>query len=206
MVAGADTTAIELRAVVYYLCRNPLAQHTLQAELDAAGLPKGSSIWKDIKDLPYLDAVIRESLRLHPAVGLPIERVVPDSGLNLADGRFIPAGTVVGINPWVVHKDISVFGDDPDEFKPERWLHRAGESQEAFKARMTTMRNTDLTFGFGKRICTGRFVAVLETTKLVASLFSAYEMALADPGREWKVRNSWFVRQSDMDVVIRRRV
>lgn len=76
---------------------------------------------------------------------------------------------------------------------------------DAYKTRVTAVQNADLTFGHVKRSCTGRSIALLETTKLMAPLFSAYDVVLADPSKNWKVRNSWFVRQSGIDVMLRRR-
>ena len=201
VVAGSDTIAIELRAVVYFLCKNRACMKKLQAELDAAGIAASDNPgqWKDLSKLAYLDAIIRETMRLHPAVQLPLERVVPASGLRLKDGRVIPPGTIVGINPAVVQHDAGVYGAEPDGFKPERWLRQPGESDDAHRLRVARMKDTDLTFGHGKRICSGRFIAYLETYKVVASLFAKYDLRLVDPEKEWKLRNSWFVRQWDMD-------
>lgn len=56
--------------------------------------------WKAAKQMPYLDAVIKEALRMHPAVGQLLERHVPEGGATF-DGHFIPEGTIVGMNPWV---------------------------------------------------------------------------------------------------------
>lgn len=63
---------------------------------------------------------------MHPAVGMLLERVVPSSGTFLAGHRF-PAGTVVGINPWVAARDKAVYGDDADIFRPERWIESTQE-------------------------------------------------------------------------------
>jgi cytochrome P450 len=65
--------------------------------------------------------VIKEALRLHPGVAFPLERIVPEGGATLC-GKFIPGGTVVGMNAWVLHRDQRVFGSDADVFRPERWL------------------------------------------------------------------------------------
>ena len=59
------------------------------------------------------------------------------------------------------------------------------------------------TFGYGSRSCVGRHVAILEVYKLIASLFASFRMELAHPDREWKVRNSFFNRQWDMDVSLK---
>ncbi|KXH69317.1 cytochrome P450 [Colletotrichum salicis] len=125
MVAGSDTTAISLSAILYQLLRNPKEMSKLQEEIDEfssrrTGHPRRLNFQESLK-LPYLQAVIKEALRLHPATGLPLERVVPEGGATIA-GRFFPAGTIVGINTWVEHHHTTIFGEDAAAFKPDRWL------------------------------------------------------------------------------------
>jgi cytochrome P450 len=66
-------------------------------------------------------------MRLHSGISHPLERVVPEGGAELCD-TFIPAGTIVGISSWVVHHDKSVYGQDADDFRPERWLEADKEA------------------------------------------------------------------------------
>jgi cytochrome P450 len=65
--------------------------------------------------------VIHETLRFHPNTGLILERVVPKEGAVI-DGYALPAGTIVGVNAWTIHFDKSIYGEDVDVFRPERWL------------------------------------------------------------------------------------
>ena len=58
---------------------------------------------------------------MHPAVGLLMERLVPQGGADVG-GVWLPGGTVIGINPWVAARDKTVYGDDAYKFRPERWL------------------------------------------------------------------------------------
>ena len=58
---------------------------------------------------------------MHPAVGQLLERVVPDGGATIS-GVWLPEGTIVGVNPWVPGRDKSTYGEDADEYRPERWL------------------------------------------------------------------------------------
>jgi cytochrome P450 len=114
MNAGSDTTAISLRAILYYTLKSPRVMAKLYEELTTAYQERRISLpvsWKQSQDeLPYLDAVIKEALRLHPAVGLLLERIVPTGGLQLPNGGpFLPAGTIVGANPWIIHRH-SIFG------------------------------------------------------------------------------------------------
>lgn len=104
---------------------------------------------------------------------------MPPSGLTLKDGRVIPAGTKVGVNPAVTNHDFGVFGDDADEFNPDRWLRRDGEGQAEFAARLQRMRNVvDHTFGGGTRVCMGRYFAQLELWKLFATLYSVFDVSV----------------------------
>ena len=77
-------------------------------------------------------AVVNEALRIHPPTGFILERVVPTGGVVLS-GRFIPAGTVVGVNAWVLHRNQQVFGPDVETFRPERWLEGENESNSSAK-------------------------------------------------------------------------
>jgi cytochrome P450 len=104
VMAGADTTAIALRAIIYYLCRNPIAMAKAVSEVDDAdrrGVLGQNIAYKEaINNLPYLIAVIKEAMRLHPSTGMIMERHVPSGGATIC-GQRIPGGTIVGINQWV---------------------------------------------------------------------------------------------------------
>lgn len=168
------------KGIIYHLLRNPAALARLRAELDAAVLSIPAS-FAEIRDLPYLDAVIKEGLRMHPPIGNILERIVPSPGLALRDGRVIAPGTIVGMNQWVVSRDKEVYGDDADVFRPERWLRGDNETIVAYEARLKMMKEGDLVFGGGNRICTGRHMAAIEMFKVTATLFSRYDVSDMDP-------------------------
>lgn len=175
MLAGADTTAIVEKATIYHVLRNPAVLAKLQAELDGATLSFPAS-YAETRNLPYLDAVIKEALRIHPPVGNIIERVVPAAGLRLPDGRLIAPGTIVGMNPWVLKRNKDIYGEDADTFRPERWLRGPEETLDEFEGRFWMMSESDLTFGGGNRVCTGRNMAQIELCKMTATLFSRYNV------------------------------
>jgi len=178
VLAGGDTTSATMRAVVYYLSKNPKAYEKLMRELDSTKLSFPAQ-WKEIKDLPYLDAVMREALRINPGIAMIFERVVPEGGFTLPDGRYIPAGTKVGMNPAVTNRNLDVFGEDANEFNPDRWLPKEGEIPQAFDIRLRRMREVaDFVFGGGGRVCMGRYLATLEIYKLFATLYSIFDVSL----------------------------
>lgn len=72
---------------------------------------------------------MKEAMRCHPGVSFPLERVVPEDGTNVC-GVHLEPGTIVGINPAVIHRDVGIFGEDAADFNPERWL---GSDQEYIK-------------------------------------------------------------------------
>lgn len=164
--AGSDITAITLSAIFYYLLKNPSTYERLQFEIDNAakeGRISDPVTFKEAQGLPYLQAVIKEALRIHPATGLPMPRIVLSTSAALA-GRTFPPGTTVGINAWVAHRNQSIFGPDANSWRPERWLEieeqsRGGEVEKYF-----------LAFGIGSRTCIGKNISLLEMCKLVPQL------------------------------------
>ncbi|OMP88268.1 Pisatin demethylase [Diplodia seriata] len=122
--AGSDTTAISTRAIIYYLLKNPEYKQKLVEEIDEfrrQGKISDPVTLDEANNMPYLQAVMYEALRCHPAVGMSLPRVVPPGGTEI-DGTYLPAGTIVGVNPWVVHRNKEVYGDDIEAFRPDRWL------------------------------------------------------------------------------------
>lgn len=195
--AGSDTTAISTRAVIYYLLKNPESMQKLLAEI--AKLPKQGKSDDPISleqalDMRYLQAVLYEALRLHPAVGMSLPRLVPVGGFE-AGGHFFPAGVVLGANPWVVHQDKDIYGEDADQFRPERWLQEdVGDMHRNF-----------LTFGAGARMCIGRNIGWMEMSKLVPTFLSRYQVRLTEPDAVWSLTSWWFVAQRGLNVTFRKR-
>ena len=205
LTAGADTTAGTMTAVLYLSLKHPVVWKRLEAEVLDCDLPDDEPIsYKAVQSLPYLDAVVRESMRLQPSVGMPLERYVSDGGLELPDGSFVPAGAAVGMNPYVVNRG-PVFGEDPESFRPERWLQGLDETDEAFRTRLAAMNAADLTFGAGSRMCCGMHIARVEVYKVIPTLIKRFRIELHDKEKQWKVENGWFVHQSGVDVKLQRR-
>ncbi|KAF5980929.1 cytochrome P450 monooxygenase [Fusarium coicis] len=168
ILAGADTTSIAFRAIFDFLLQNPHAMAKLKAEILAEGFDDDDAVvpYRTARSLPYLDAVVRESLRMHPSVAMPLERYVPDTGLALPDGSFVPPGVSVGLSPYIIGRNERVWDEDANEFRPERWLKTEDENDEDCQRRLRKMNPADLTFGGGSRICIGRYIALIRSTKL----------------------------------------
>ncbi|KAL5341118.1 cytochrome P450 [Aspergillus crustosus] len=201
IIAGSDSTAVVLRTIWYNLLAHPSTLHRLRGELLIAaskqpdGFTKPFPTWKEVSDLPYLDACVNEGVRLHPPFCLPFERVVPKGGVMVGTS-FLPEGTVVGMNPYVVNRHKETFGEDAEDWNPERWMVDAD--------RKRVLENSVMTFGAGRRVCLGRHISILEMKKVVPVLALRYEFDLLDPTR-YTVENSWFFRQYGIDVRIRKR-
>ncbi|KAG4292439.1 hypothetical protein FPRO06_13692 [Fusarium proliferatum] len=149
--------------------------HKLRQELGdarASGHISNPITFREAQGLPYLQAVIKEGLRLHPAVGFTMPRVVPKGGKKLA-GRVFPEGTIVGINPWVAHRNSDIFGQDADEFRPERWL---SSSQQTIEKK--EMEAYFMAFGLGSRTC---IVSRMHAINIAASFDHILSQITQDP-------------------------
>ena len=163
-----------MTAIFNYLLKTPECYAKLEEELDQSFRPGELRIIKPpagfsiARKLPYLHACIQESFRLHPAFGFNFERLVPPGGATIC-GHFIQSGVVVGVNAWVVHRNKDVFGEDVEQYRPERWL-------EASKDKLNEMNRTMFQFASGNHICLGRNISLMEIYKLVPSLMRTFRV------------------------------
>lgn len=210
LAAGADTTAATLRTIFYYTLRNPRVWSTLQSAILAAPFAQPSARalpapYSQARAIPYLEAVVREALRLVPGNLFPQERYVPAGGLTLPDGRFVPEGTAVGFSAYVTHRNKATWGEDAGEFRPERWLQAEGEADEAYAGRMRRYNDSDLSFGAGSRKCIGMNLGLLEVYKAVATLVAMFDVELVDRDVPWTLKAELFPRATGITCRIRRR-
>ncbi|KAJ4330854.1 hypothetical protein N0V95_009987 [Ascochyta clinopodiicola] len=201
VAAGSDTTAISLCAIIAYMTMYPNTLAALRHELDeatAAGTLSDPATFQEAQKLPYLQAVIMEALRVHPAVGAPMIRVVGPQGLHIA-GQFFPSGTEIGVNAWVVHNNKSIFGPDAHVFRPERWLTENKEER-------TVLDRNFLAFGAGPRTCIGRNISLLEMSKVIPQIVRKFDFEIVPNAKgekyTWKTR--WFAKPSFNAIVKRR--
>ncbi|KAL6882273.1 cytochrome P450 [Trichoderma longibrachiatum] len=162
LIAGSDTTSNSSCALLNYVARTPGVLAKMQAELDAA-IPKEVDVptYDMVRDLPYLAAVINETLRHHSTSGIGLPRQIPpDSpGVSIC-GEFFTAGTVLSVPTYTIHHSTDIWGPDAEEFKPERWLSVTQRQKDAF-----------IPFSHGPRACVGRNVAEMEM-KLIAATWA----------------------------------
>jgi cytochrome P450 len=180
IVAGSDTTAGALRGAMLYIVTHPQVYRALQDEVDAAvrngqaPSPESSDVisYAQTKSLPYLQAVVRECIRIWPPLTDPFARdVQPGGDTVIIDGKkvFLPGGVSV-IPSWTaMHRDRALYGKDADVFRPERWLEREQPDKDSLRA---MKRTNDLMFGHGKYTCLGKPVALIEIHKTVFEVSS----------------------------------
>lgn len=134
--------------------------------------------------LKYTLATIKESLRLHPVIGMSLSRKVPGPGGGVVlHGRYLPAGTTVGCNPISLHRNTEIFGPDAGEFNPGRWLDNNTSTSTTESGRRRQMDRVNLTWGGGARTCPGRNLAEMVLCKVVPSLVREFEVVVTQMPR-----------------------
>ncbi|KAI3410239.1 uncharacterized protein J3R85_018940 [Psidium guajava] len=168
-VAGADTTSSSVEWAMADLLHSPEKLLKAQAELHRV-IGKGNLVEEpDIARLPYLQAIVKETFRMHPAVPFLLPR---KCGADLEVGGYtVPEGAQVFVNVWAIGRD-PTFWEDPDVFSPERFLG----SEMDVKG-----HNFELTpFGGGRRICIGLPLALRMLHMMLGSLLNCFDWRLAD--------------------------
>ena len=171
IIAGSDTTATGIRVTLLHVMANPRVYVKLQREIDEAvregnAPPHGDGVISatQAKRLPYLQAVIREALRVNPPVANIFSRDVPPGGDTVTvdgDQVYLPGGTCIGYAAYAMHQSKDIYGDDAVAFRPERWF---GVDADRLRDMVST---NELIFGYGRFQCLGKNVAQLELGKLL---------------------------------------
>ncbi|EFX00479.1 benzoate 4-monooxygenase cytochrome p450 [Grosmannia clavigera kw1407] len=175
IIAGSDTSATAIRSTFLFLISSPHAYTRLQREIDAgviAGRISSPIIDAEARAFPYLQAVIREGLRMWPpATGL-LPKVSDHD--DIICGHHIPSGTCVAWAVWSVMRDRSIFGEDAEIFCPERWLNI---SPEKYRLMDQTLM---LDFAGGSRYeCLGKNVALIELNKVYVEVGHSFFLSIA---------------------------
>ncbi|KAG1726695.1 cytochrome P450 [Suillus paluster] len=173
-IAGVETTASTLAIFVLAMMLYPDVQKCAQAEIKAVIGTQRLPTFEDRSSLPYVEAVLRETLRWHPVFPLGLPHCTSNS--DVYNGYYIPKGAIVMANLWAISKDEAKY-PNPNEFKPERFFMPNGQLNDD---------TVDFAFGFGRRICVGRHFADASLWIAIASLLSTFRFMrpLDGDGRE----------------------
>ncbi|KAG6106322.1 hypothetical protein E4U14_004684 [Claviceps sp. LM454 group G7] len=153
--AGVDTTATALTYLVYAVLQEDAIKEDLVHELASCS---DDASWDELEQLPFLNGVIQETLRLYPPVPATLRREVPPEGVLLG-GYVMPAGITVGAQAYTLHRDPAIW-DNPERFEPRRWTNPTPDMNAAF-----------MPFGGTARTCLGQNLARLELLHATSRLF-----------------------------------
>ena len=170
--AGSDTIAITVEWAMAELLRNPSAMARASVELDGALGNKETVEEADAASLPYLQAVVKEAMRLHPVAPILLPHLAAEDGVEVG-GYTVPKGSTVIFNVWAIMRDPGVW-EWPDEFLPERFLDKAAGVE---------FRGKDfefIPFGAGRRLCPGLPMAERVVPHIVASLLHGFDWRLPE--------------------------
>ncbi|EFP13120.1 CRE-CYP-13A8 protein [Caenorhabditis remanei] len=159
MVAGFDTTSISLSYVAYFLALHPEVQKKVQEEVDKE-CPDPEITFDQLSKLKYMENTIKEALRLFPMAAFANSRHCMRT-TKIGD-QLVEAGVDVQLDTWTLHHDKQIWGEDVEEFKPERWESPLNPHQ-AF-----------LSFGAGPRQCLGMRLAYLEQKSVLVHMLRKY--------------------------------
>jgi cytochrome P450 len=155
--AGAETTTTALTWWTLAMVAHPEVQKRAQAELDAVVGRSRIPTFSDAPSLPYIQALLKETLRWRsPApLGIP-HRTTED---DWYDGMYIPKGTTCFVNHWQCDRDPVLYGEDAARFNPERFLDEHGQIIVRDPTKTQTQDDGHSAYGFGKRACVGKYLA-----------------------------------------------
>lgn len=165
-MAGRDTTASLLSWLFFELSIHPGIQERLAAEVSGSNYMHAKNLSQEVQKLEYLNAVVFETLRLHPPV--PLNPKVSMSDDRLPDGTCIPAGSRIFYLVYAMGRDPDRY-PEPLEFRPERWIPFKEPLPHEFPQ-----------FQAGPRICLGKEMALFETKLLTAELLRCFRFSLKD--------------------------
>jgi cytochrome P450 len=192
LLAGHETTAVSLSWIWMLLAQHPEVEAQLRRELDEVLGGRPPTI-QDMPNLGLTERIVREAMRLYPPAWAIVRTAVED--VELA-GYTIPATASVIMSPWVVHRDPR-FYDDPEEFRPDRWLEERYRSAPRFSY---------FPFGGGPRICIGASFAMTEAVLVLATIAQRWQMRLVSeaapepvPGITLRPRNGLKLSVSPRD-------
>ncbi|HEX2080779.1 MAG TPA: cytochrome P450 [Longimicrobium sp.] len=190
IMSGHETTTDALVWTWWLLARHPEAEERLLAEVEQvlADAPAGAA---ELPRLRYVEAVVKESMRLYPPGWMTSREAVADCELG---GYPVPAGTTVAVSQWVTHRDPRFFAD-AEAFRPERWLDGSLDGLPKYAY---------FPFGGGPRFCIGASLAMIEAVLILATVARRFRLEAA-PGIEVVAQPAIALRPLGVRVVVRGR-
>ncbi|MCJ1462457.1 hypothetical protein MMC07_001059 [Pseudocyphellaria aurata] len=180
LTAGSETTASLLTGATYFLLQNPEMLRRLQSEVREAFKTADEITLRSVSTtgrLPYLEAVLQESLRCYPPVPAVLPRITGPEGA-LIDGAWVPGNISVGVHQWSACRSSDNFAS-PDTFAPERWLPNApAKYRDDDPAAMQP-------FSLGPRGCIGKRLAYFELRSVLSRVLWHFDMELEDASQRW---------------------
>ncbi|KAF2713483.1 cytochrome P450 [Pleomassaria siparia CBS 279.74] len=184
LAAGHETTASAMTWAIYLLCKDLASQTRLREEirtqLPALSDPNTQIQSTDIDRLSYLNAVLNETMRLFPPVPLTLRETVQHTTIQ---GHFIPKDTTVIICPWAINTSKALWGDDAQEFNPDRWMGVGKANTGGAESNFAVT-----TFLHGPRSCIGKDFAKAEFACLMAAFVGRFEFEMEDKNWELQIQ------------------
>jgi flavonoid 3'-monooxygenase len=169
-LAGSDTTSMTVEWAIAELIRHPKMMKKCQEELDFVMNGKQRRLKEtDLQNLPYLQAVVKETLRLHPTVPLLVPRMAAEA--CEIEGYYIPKNAQLIVNAWGLQRDPDVW-ERPLEFNPDRFV---GSNVDIMGNNFEV-----IPFGAGRRLCAGMNMGLLMIQVLLATLLHSFDLSLPD--------------------------
>ncbi|KAL9622814.1 MAG: hypothetical protein Q9160_002933 [Pyrenula sp. 1 TL-2023] len=170
MQGAADTGALAMRTNIMFLATHPWVQDKAQKELDALCGADRMPNWADFKDLPYINCIMKEGLRIRPVVptGIP-HACIQD---NWYKGMLIPKDATIMIPFWALHH--SQY-DDPDTYNPDRYLNHPSLASE-YAASQDYQSRDHYSYGAGRRICAGIQLAERTQFRMLSTMLWAFRL------------------------------
>ena len=181
--AGTDTSSSTTEWAIAELIRNPRIMAQVQQELDSVVGRDRNVTEEDLPHLPYLQAVVKETFRLHPSTPLSLPRIAAE-GCEIL-GYHIPKGATLLVNVWAIARDPKEWAN-PLEFRPERFLEGGEKAGVDVKGNDFEV----IPFGAGRRICAGMSLGLRMVQLLTATLAHSFD---------WELENGLNPEKLNMD-------
>jgi cytochrome P450 len=158
--------------MLFYLAKDPKVQQLLREEVKDAMSPDSPPNWPKLTQLPLLDGILQETLRMHPPVPTGMPRNTPTTGAQIGD-LFVPSDVIVSVPTWSIQRDERYF-EKPNEWIPERWFSKPDLIRD---------RRAQIPFSIGPFNCAGKYFAIMEAKVFIAKVVTAFDIGFA-PGED----------------------